>query len=348
MTAKEQGALQPPRGRATASTVLLRSLRAAGNALGLDANNIIQSSGVDLDWLNLGSARVPVGFLRAAWLQVQQLSGDPSFGVRAAELLPLGALGLIDEALACAPTCRLALEHIVPHTHLLANFARFSQIHEGPHVVVRYEAREGLMSLGEFTLALLLLRLRLIGDESLTPVQASLPSSPPSVPALMQYQRIFGCRLHFAQPSASLTFPRASLDVPTTHGDYRAFGSALARLEREGASSDDTAIIAGDDNWYRAIRAVVRVSIHDNNPTLAKVAQILDVSPRTLQRRLSRVGLSHRELLEHLRQEMRRELAEKGISTRARVARALAYGSARSFERAVRRWRTVRPGDSPR
>lgn len=78
-------------------------------------------------------------------------------------------------------------------------------------------------------------------------------------------------------------------------------------------------------------------------PSLERAAYALDVSPRTLQRRLSEANLSYSEIVEQVRLEQaRRLLGEPGRPVGA-IARALGYTDAGSFTRAFARWTGMAP-----
>jgi AraC-like DNA-binding protein len=73
-------------------------------------------------------------------------------------------------------------------------------------------------------------------------------------------------------------------------------------------------------------------------PTILAVSQALDMTVRTLQRRLSTAGTSYRQILDELR---RRRAESELISTSrnvAEISRRLGYSDPAHFVRAFRRW----------
>jgi AraC-like DNA-binding protein len=70
----------------------------------------------------------------------------------------------------------------------------------------------------------------------------------------------------------------------------------------------------------------------------------LDVSPRTLRRRLSEAGTSFHALSERLLAEQAQHLLREQGLTVAEAGRRLGFSDARAFRRAFKRWLGEVPG----
>jgi AraC-like DNA-binding protein len=79
-------------------------------------------------------------------------------------------------------------------------------------------------------------------------------------------------------------------------------------------------------------------------PSLAEVASMLHLSPRTLRRRLAEEGTSYRTLLDEVRGQLAEELLLNEQLTVEEVAQRLGYAETSSFTHAFRRW----TGQGPR
>lgn len=78
-------------------------------------------------------------------------------------------------------------------------------------------------------------------------------------------------------------------------------------------------------------------------PSLAEVADVLNVSPRTLARRLADEGASYRALVDELRQALAEEMLRNSPLTTAQIANRLGYTDSANFIRAFKRWRDMTP-----
>jgi AraC-like DNA-binding protein len=78
-------------------------------------------------------------------------------------------------------------------------------------------------------------------------------------------------------------------------------------------------------------------------PRLRQLAATLNVSDRTLRRRLADEGVSFRGLLDEIREQLAEELLVTGGLPVAEVAERLGYLEVSSFSQAFRRWKGVGP-----
>jgi AraC-like DNA-binding protein len=78
-------------------------------------------------------------------------------------------------------------------------------------------------------------------------------------------------------------------------------------------------------------------------PDLGQVAAALNLSDRTLRRRLTDEGVSFRGLLDEIREQLAEELLVTGGLSVAEVAGGLAYLEVSGFSQAFRRWKGVGP-----
>ncbi len=90
------------------------------------------------------------------------------------------------------------------------------------------------------------------------------------------------------------------------------------------------------------VRTVIADLFPSGHPTLENVASALDVSPRTLQRRLADNGLTFTQVIDEVRFVSARQLITKHHKL-ADVATQLGYADAGSFTRAFERWTGMSP-----
>jgi len=136
-------------------------------------------------------------------------------------------------------------------------------------------------------------------------------------------------RIVTGAPHTSVLFPREVLAMRPA----RPMCSAPALREAAPVTDELTLM-------YRLIRPYLRGPA----PHIALVAEIFGMSARTLQRRLQRLGLTYRQLIENTRFELAAELL---CSTDARIidiAATLGYDDQSNFGRSFRRYCGISPG----
>jgi AraC-like DNA-binding protein len=72
-------------------------------------------------------------------------------------------------------------------------------------------------------------------------------------------------------------------------------------------------------------------------PTLDAMARRLNLSTRTLSRRLTEAGTSYQDLIDEVRMRLSRELLQDGMRV-GEIAHTPGYANTGSFDRAFRRW----------
>jgi len=99
-----------------------------------------------------------------------------------------------------------------------------------------------------------------------------------------------------------------------------------------------------DTGLESALRARLRGSLSQGQATPHRMATLLGVSERTLQRRLAEHGRSFTDVLEEFRrEESARLLCDRRLAL-TEIATRLGYAEQTSFTRAFRRWTGSTPG----
>jgi AraC-like DNA-binding protein len=96
-------------------------------------------------------------------------------------------------------------------------------------------------------------------------------------------------------------------------------------------------------DFIGTLKLALRSYLRDGTPSLELAAEIAELSPRTLQRRLAGEGLSYRGLLDAVRYETAIDLMQDTNNTVTDIASLLGYTEPSHFSRAFRRLAGVSP-----
>ncbi len=152
-----------------------------------------------------------------------------------------------------------------------------------------------------------------------------------------RYQQMLGCPVRFACARNRAEIEGRWLDMPiSTHSAVMAAQlGTLLEQQAQARALPPRSTMAVEQLLLRSGQA--RLSID-------QVAGALQISVRTLRRRLSEDGSSFRALCERIRMDCaRRLLLEEGMTVAA-AAERLGFSDARAFRRAFKRWRGQVPG----
>jgi AraC-like DNA-binding protein len=153
-----------------------------------------------------------------------------------------------------------------------------------------------------------------------------------------RYRQLFGCPLRFGADSNRVIVDARWLAYPLKTHNPITLAHAL-RLCRE-----QTGATRGDDDVVSSVAQWLRGRLHEG-PDMALAARELNLSERTLRRRLSERGVSFRTLCDRVREETATALLRDGDDSIAGIAAQLGFSDAREFRRAFRRWTGRRPSD---
>jgi AraC-like DNA-binding protein len=168
------------------------------------------------------------------------------------------------------------------------------------------------------------------------------PVDHPSMSAaeqLARYQAVFKCPVRFSCPETGVLISDADLALPMRGADQ----TLLAVLDGHAKELIEKLPARTLDSQVRSYLAKALSSGGDSS--LEAIAKELAMSERTLQRRLQDEGLSLREMVDELRQELAQRMVTHTSLTNAEMSFLLGFAEAPAFLRAFKRWTGTTPGE---
>jgi len=323
----------------TCAAFWVKSIAETLEAAGLDTHALFEQAGLERAAMSDADARFPTEGISLLWQLAATRSGNPAIGLTNSSVVRQGSFDVVAYAMMSSANLLGSLERAVRYVDILSDAATLTladdreghrlilELFGGKHPVPRQRFEFDLMTLLSF--------FRWITNRDLRPLAFELRFPPPADP--QPYQDAFKCPLRFNAPVNALLFARAdaTLPLPTAHPE-------LAEVH-ERIASEHLQRLDPAQTCHR-VRAVIIRHLPDGEPRRPKIATILGMSERTLQRRLTAEGTSFQRLLEDARRELARHyLGQREVSL-ADTAYLLGFSDQSSFFRAARRWF----GSSPR
>lgn len=153
------------------------------------------------------------------------------------------------------------------------------------------------------------------------------------------YQRLFGGRIRFGQPVTQLHVPLEYLALPITHHDADTHRLLLSQAQCQIAALDAERSVA-----TQARQAIIR-HLSSGTVTLERLAEVLQMAPRTLQYQLEQDGTHFRQLLDEVRRELACAYLADPDMALVDVAFLLGYAEQSPFNKAFKRWTGETPGE---
>jgi AraC-like DNA-binding protein len=320
------------------SILMVRALVGGIERAGASRHRFLELAGIDPRWLEEGDVRMPVvDYIRSIDAALT-VSDDPAFGLHMGEQARSAMFDVIGPLTEQAATLRQGIETIARYSPLMAE-GYSPELIELEHVAkLRFPALRGEFAAvrltAEFAMTALLSMLQLFAGARAQPTKVSFAYDAPAHVA--EYERIFGGAARFGQPFTELEFPRAWLECKQLYQRPELYallkGEAertLGRLERDAGLTERIEAILAKHSPQQV--------------SMESVARELDMSARSLRRRLMAEGMSYSELSDHSRMLAAKRMLERPNASIQEIAYAMGFASPAAFHRAFRRWTGMTP-----
>lgn len=275
--------------------------------------------------------------------------GRNDWAVAFGRKLAISSHGPLGFAALSAPTLGEGLDVLGSFARIRAPYLGFSAVREGTQH--RLVVDTGLHPLGDLEQALLEIVFqvaRSYADAVLGTrvTQAMLLLRRPAGRDARAYRDRMGLPCEFGAPVNAFAIPASLYALPCPMHDESTYRAALVKC-REALDG----LLAEDDvktravNWLAArFDRMASGEVDPQTPQLEELAISLELSPRTLTRRLAAQGTGFRVLRDAEQHDAACRLLADARYTVAEVGVRLGYGDAANFGRAFRRWAGVAPG----
>ena len=269
--------------------------------------------------------------VRRLWQRAAALSADPLLGLRVGAGLPLQAMNVLALVVMHSASLRDALGYCIRYQQLISNSGRFrlSAVPGGARMVYRitpcpvpmHPAQVDSLFAGFLTM------LYRCVPKGQRPSLVALPGTDPAQSAA--YEQWLECPVALEAPQIFMEFDTAALDAPWPAADPSLLRLLLGRADAQRQAQGRS------DALVDQVRAAVAAEGYAQ-ARCESVARSLDISVRTLQRRLEQCHTSFRQVVEAARMtEAVQLLADTAVPLSA-LAERLGYAEPSAFSHAVR------------
>jgi len=272
------------------------------------------------------------------WRAAEEEFDDPSAGLRFGDEGIARGYGVAAIVALHAPDFRTALAALSRYKSLTCPELVEVEV-KGGEAVVRYRWLQATgpvpRLLVDMTMASLHQLARRGTGGKVKPIRLELTRRPVNEERL---HRHFGCPIVFGAASDAMVFDRAALDVPFLTANGGAFAHVLEGLEQRIRKGEGFPVFVGE-----VCVAIARQLSEGRRPSVTAVAGRLNLSTRTLQRRLHEVGTSFQEQLVAVRRTTAGRLLVTTDLDVVAISMLVGFVEPNSFARAFRRWERTTP-----
>lgn len=307
--------------------------------LGIDPAELARQCGLDPAALDMPDLPVAAPVLIAFFEAAADACACEDFGIRLASRQNLSVLGPLWMTMRSAQTVLDALQVLVQFFVVHTNGAVIAlQRQDDGSAFVSYSMVAGVGTRDrqtiELGLALLCGELRSHCGPAWKPRAALFCHDRPA--SLRNHHRCFGIAARFNQERNALWLDSACLRTP------------LAARSRETQARLTSLLVSRVDN-AQAVAAKVEGAMRALMPfspcSREAVAQLANLSQRTLQRRLAEAGTSFQDLRDRVRADIALKYLRQSSLQAAQIAEILGYSEPAAFTRAFKRQQGMSPSE---
>jgi AraC-like DNA-binding protein len=270
-----------------------------------------------------------------------QLANDPHFGLHVGESVKLGTYTVYGLILLSCHDFGQVFQQTLRYEGLAHDLGRSDlQVTNG---IAQYQWHSHFPDASRHLAESVFAGIRVFGNwlagAPLPPVPISFTHAAPE--DCSEYQRIFGNAVVFNAPINNASFDAALLSWPVPNADVGMY--PVLQQHAEGLLREKMRAQA-DGGIVAQVRATIIANLTQDRAKLTLIAQDLNLTQRTLQRKLSEAGSNFQQVLDNTRHELAKDYLSQRQLNLADIAFLLGYQEQSAFNHAFKGWFGISPG----
>ena len=307
--------------------------------LGVDLATVLADAGLPCDLFSDRETLFTYPELERLLLACEHRSGCDYFGMLLGQRTRLTDLGLGGQVAMCEPTSGAGLRSYIEYFNLHYTAATVTLLESGGYARLVYAVSErGMDDTRHFQLTGTTVAFNILRDlfgPDWRPVEVSFASRKPS--SLLPFQKFFRAPVRFDADESAVVFARHWLERPLSNAS-----SDLRREVREAVGTEQPPGLAA---FPATVRRLLRRQLIVGDVSMSRIAALLSMHRRTLDRHLQRHDITYGELLDSVRDDVARQLLRDTEMPIQQVADSVRFSSAANFATSFRRRLGMTPGE---
>lgn len=320
----------------------LKGFMDLAQALGASPELIARNAGLDISLLKVPDALLPSATYYRLQEQFLLQTGKPDFGVLSGRVSYMESAHLFLYLASASQSLRDWLNMLPSVANILGDIGSIRVARHPRHFVLEWHPERPPDPVRcVITDSLLSSAMLQMDGYCLLPVKPSrVDFSYPRPDNLECLQATFGNCLYFDQAISGLHYDRKALDYPQLHVSTRFYDGVV-----EEFSEFFTGDASASDPFSLSLHTAIRRLLPVGACSIDSIAGEMNVSRRTLQRRLKDRDTNFQQLLQGVKSNLAcKYLDDKSLSI-IEIALLLGYGDPSSFSAAFKSWVGVTPSE---
>lgn len=312
---------------------------------GADVDKLLKITGKSARELGEPSVTLDSPVYNAVVTTAVESTKDPCLGLHFGESMNMMAAGLVAQITQTSETVLEALQYACEFAQLACSSLPMTLTEEqelykltmSPDPVWAKDSDLAVKHTVDGTIVFTINEFHELTRNKHYPVCIELPFTRPT--DMSEYERLFQCPLRFGQNQIVMWFEKWQVQQKVVTSDYHLLRILVAHAEERIAAMNQKA------GFYQEVKFSVANLVKPALPTIDQVASHLNLSVRTLQRRLAEEGHTFKEIIASLRQEFALSYLKKPALSIDEIAYLLSYSDASAFIRSFKKWKGHTPNE---
>ncbi|BCG63035.1 MAG: hypothetical protein methR_P0722 [Methyloprofundus sp.] len=303
----------------------------------IDPVPLLKELDIDPQKINNPNARFSYQKIDQLWLAAVTLSGDPCFGLRAAKFWHPSHMGALGYAWLASSSLHTALNRFSRYMAILTEGAVLNIDETATEISVHLQykkiSRQQPTRTDSF-MAMLLAMCQANCGTDFHPSSIALTHAEPT--NVDQFHALFNCPIQFNAAENRFNVAKEIANKPLV-----SFNPRLAQLSDQLVV--ETLAKLDKDNIIAIVKTEIIQQLTSGKLTDASVATAINMTQRSLQRKLQQQGTTFKFLLQDLRSELSQQYIQDSHLSLLDIAFMLGFSDYSSFSRAFKRWTGLPP-----
>jgi len=300
---------------------------------GIDVNTLLSGSGIASGDLDNPDIFVTPEQELLVMRKIVRLLPDTNIGLVIGEHYHVGVQGVLGAAAICSDNVLEALGMFIKYTALTLTYFQYELTVKDHLAAARIKELIDLKDVRVFVCEREFVSIhRIAGDILKSPFPLhEIRFAYPKPSYASSYEAAFKCPVRFNAREHMIIFDRELLSLPLP------MSNPIARKTYEKECQQLCLRFKTKETMTDQVRQEILFQ-KENFPSFTKLARHLNISPRTLRRRLTEERTSYKSLVADIREKKALDLLQTTTVSIARIAEELGYSDLSNFYRAFKRW----------
>lgn len=302
---------------------------------GANLSDLCDRIGISIHDLGDSEFKVPFEQACLTWECCVKQTNDNLLGLHLGETSTMSLLGLVGNLMQSSPDLLSAFETMTHYIDQATDMIHFGVKQNAHEVTLSFRPRAlwlktqsiSIRHSMEQSMAGTLHVFCLLAGKKVKPIQTVFKHKRGG--DLAEYLRVFGQDVQFNGLGNYLIFKKEDLLTPILSHDKSLFAFFEKILKEKKATTHQS--------LTEQIKQLVRTDFQGHIPSIEAVASRLNMTTRTLQRKLTAEGISYRSLVAEVHKKLATQLFKLN-SNASQISNLLGYSEPSAFRRAFKKW----------